>query len=213
MSDTYDHLFKLLLVGDSGVGKTSILMRFTAGSFEEDVRNTVGVDLKVKIINFRGKKIKLTLWDTAGQERFRTLTSAYYRGAHGIILAYDITSRDSFENLQHWLNEIDIYSTNESCVKMLVGNKCDLAAERQVSKKEGASFAREKHMLFIEASAKTKDGIQQTFDELIQKVLDSPELSEDGSSSSSGMSGGGNGSSSMRLDRDNQQYQGGGCCG
>src|SRR4051794_14346761 len=112
-AETYDHLFKLLLVGDSNVGKTSLLLRFTQGSFNESVRNTVGVDLRVKMVNYRGKKLKLTIWDTAGQERFRTLTSAYYRGAHGVILVYSINDRDSFTNLSHWLKEIDIYSTNE----------------------------------------------------------------------------------------------------
>jgi len=170
----------------------------------------VGVDLKVKMVNFRGQKLKLTIWDTAGQERFRTLTSAYYRGAHGIILVYDITARDSFENLQHWLSEVDIYSTNESCVKLLVGNKTDEAASRAVSKKEGQQFAREHNMLFIEASAKTQDGIAQAFDELIQKILDVPALLQDESAQGSA----GSASASMRLDNDAGQYrQGGGSCG
>lgn len=125
VSDTYDHLFKLLLVGDSNVGKTSLLLSFTTDSYKENVRNTVGVDLKVKIVKHpaTGKTLKLTIWDTAGQERFRTLTSAYYRGAHGIILVYDVTNSESFTNIKHWLNEVDIYSTNEECVRMLIGNK------------------------------------------------------------------------------------------
>ena len=106
MAYEYDHLFKLLLVGDSGVGKTSILLSFTQDAFQEDVKNTVGVDLKVKLHRFREKMLKLTIWDTAGQERFRTLTSSYYRGAHGIILVYDITSRGSYTNVTEWLKEI-----------------------------------------------------------------------------------------------------------
>lgn len=184
--ESYEHLFKLLLVGDSGVGKTSILLSFTQGDFKDNVRNTVGVDLKVKMMNFRGQKLKLTIWDTAGQERFRTLTSAYYRGAHGIILVYDICSRDSFENLTHWLKEIDIYSTNEDAIKLLIGNKMDKDAERQVPKKEGSQFAREHGMLFIEASAKTQEGVVQAFQELLAKILDVPSLlSAEGASSSS----------------------------
>ncbi len=122
----YNHLLKLLRVCDSGVGKTSLLLQFAAGDFNADSRPTVGVDLKVKLMKLRGKTLKLTIWDTAGQERFRTLTSAYYRGAHGIILVYDVTSRESFDNIKDWLKEIDIYSTNEEAVKMLIGNKTDL---------------------------------------------------------------------------------------
>jgi len=172
----YDYLFKLLLVGDSGVGKTSLLLRFATSEFREAVNSTVGVDLKVKLVNFRGKRLKLTIWDTAGQERFRTLTSAYYRGAHGIILVYDISKRDSFEHVKDWLKEIEIYSTNEDAVIMLVANKIDKDSERQVSKEEGKAFARSRNMLFIEASAKTEQGVQDAFDELVQKILDVPSL-------------------------------------
>jgi Ras-related protein Rab-18 len=125
---------------------------------------------------------------------------------------YDITARDSFENLQHWLSEVDVYSTNESCVKMLIANKSDQAASRTVSKKEGQAFAREHNMLFIEASAKTQDGIQQAFDELLQKILDVPALLEEEGSAGAGS---GSGSASMRLDRDAGQPRagGGGSCG
>lgn len=211
MTEVYDHLFKILLVGDSGVGKTCILLRFTAGEFREDTRNTVGVDLKVKMVHARGKKLKLTIWDTAGQERFRTLTSAYYRGAHGIVLVYDVTSRESFENVQHWLKEIDIYSTNESCVKLLVANKIDDAARRAVSKKEGSAFARANAMLFIECSAKTQDGIQQAFDEVVQKMLEAPQLSGDSAADMGASSGGA--SAGMRLDDSSSRQQGGSCGG
>jgi Ras-related protein Rab-18 len=175
----YDHLCKLILVGDSGVGKTSMLLRFVEGEWQDgETRSTVGVDLKVKMMNFRGTKLKLTIWDTAGQERFRTLTSAYYRGAHGIILVYDITDRKSFENVKEWLAEVDIYSTHDNVVKMLVGNKIDKESERVVSKEEGMAFARSNAMLFIESSAKTEEGVQQAFEELIQKILESPNLLE-----------------------------------
>jgi Ras-related protein Rab-18 len=182
---TYDHIFKLLLVGNSGVGKTSILLRFASGEFKDSIRNTIGVDLKVKFVQFNDKVLKLTIWDTAGQERFRTLTSAYYRGAHGIILVYDITDLDSFNTIKNnWLNEIDLYSTNDHAVKLLIGNKTDQSNARQVAKSEAAQFAREHEMLFIEASAKTQEGINQAFDELIAKILETPQLVNDGNSNS-----------------------------
>lgn len=164
------------------------------------------------MLHLHGRKLKLTIWDTAGQERFRTLTSAYYRGAHGIVLVYDITNRESFENIQHWLREIEIYSTNEDCVKLLIGNKIDDAANRTVSKKEGSAFAREHNMLFIEASAKTQDGINQAFEEVLQKILESPALLENEKDGTSGGSSSG-ASATMRLDRDNGQQRQGGSCG
>lgn len=208
MEQSYDYLFKLLLVGDSGVGKTSLLLRFTQNEFSPDTRNTVGVDLKVKMVNFRGNRLKLTIWDTAGQERFRTLTSAYYRGAHGIILVYDISDRKSFINVKEWLEEIDIYSTNEAAIKLLVGNKIDKDSMRQVSKEEGNEFARANSMLFIESSAKTEEGVQQAFDELIQKVLDVPSLL-DGQGPNKGP---GKGVSVNYADTDSNSAASGYCC-
>ncbi|XP_027772217.1 ras-related protein RABC1 isoform X2 [Solanum pennellii] len=124
-SPEFDYLFKLLLIGDSGVGKSSLLLSFTSDAFE-DLSPTIGVDFKVKHVTLGGKKLKLAIWDTAGQERFRTLTSSYYRGAQGIIMVYDVTRRDTFTNLSDiWAKEIDLYSTNQECIKMLVGNKVD----------------------------------------------------------------------------------------
>ncbi|SPQ96301.1 Ras family [Plasmodiophora brassicae] len=175
-SSGYDYLFKLLLVGDSGVGKTNILLSFTGHSFETDIKSTIGVDLKLKILKLRNKTIKLTLWDTAGQERFRTLTSAYYRGAQGIVLVYDVTRRQTFQNIQEWIKEVDLYTTTDSIVKMLVGNKIDLEGERQVSKEDGRQFAKENGMLFIETSARTNVGVANAFEELVLKILDSPAL-------------------------------------
>jgi len=205
----YDHLLKLLLVGDSSVGKTSLLLRYTQGDFKDAVRNTVGVDLKVKMVNFRGKKLKLTIWDTAGQERFRTLTSAYYRGAHGIVLVYDISSRQSFEDIKEWLKEVDVYSTNAEAVKMLVGNKTDREPQREVTKEQGAAFARANNMLFIEASAKTQSGVELAFEELIQKILDVPALLSGDGKDTAGAAG----SVNVRAQFDDEGQSAGMCGG
>ena len=128
-------------------------------------------------MNWHGKLIRATVWDTAGQEKFRSLTSSYYRGTHGIVLVYDVTNRGSFDHVQDWLNEISTYCGEDDCVLLLVGNKIDLES-REVSTAEGEAYARAKGMVFIETSAKTTVGIRQTFDELVQKVLDNPTLAE-----------------------------------
>ncbi|XP_042065939.1 ras-related protein RABC1 [Salvia splendens] len=176
----FDYLFKLLMIGDSGVGKSSLLLSFTSDAFEE-LSPTIGVDFKVKHVTLGGKKLKLAIWDTAGQERFRTLTSSYYRGAQGIIMVYDVTRRDTFTNLSDiWAKEIDLYSTNQDCIKMLVGNKVDKESERVVSKKEGIDFAREYGCLFIECSAKTRVNVEQCFEELVLKILETPSLLAEG---------------------------------
>ncbi|ERN08815.1 ras-related protein RABC1 [Amborella trichopoda] len=177
----FDYLFKLLLIGDSGVGKSSLLLSFTSDTFD-DLSPTIGVDFKIKMLTLGGKRLKLAIWDTAGQERFRTLTSSYYRGAQGIILVYDVTRRETFTNLSDvWAKEVDLYSTNQDCIKMLVGNKVDKESERVVTKKEGIAFAREYGCLFIECSAKTRVNVQQCFEELVLKILDTPSLLAEGS--------------------------------
>ncbi|CAK7346863.1 unnamed protein product [Dovyalis caffra] len=178
----FDYLFKLLLIGDSGVGKSTLLLSFTSNNFE-DLSPTIGVDFKVKHVTLGGKKLKLAIWDTAGQERFRTLTSSYYRGAQGIIMVYDVTRRETFTNLSEiWAKEIDLYSTNQDCIKMLVGNKVDKESERVVAKKEGIDFAREYGCLFLECSAKTRVNVEQCFEELVLKILETPSLLAEGSS-------------------------------
>ena len=169
-SSDYDHLFKLLLIGDSSVGKTSILLSFTTDIYIDKDKPTIGVDLKVKLLVHNNKKLKLTIWDTAGQERFRTLTSAYYRGANAILLVYDITNRKSFDSIKEWLREVNDYCTSDNVIKMLVGNKVDKNDQRVVQKSEAIEFARSNNMLFIETSAKTQTGITQCFHELVQKV-------------------------------------------
>lgn len=173
--ESYDVLLKVLMIGDSDVGKSSILLRFTDDTYNDEQPVTIGVDFKIKLVEFGGKKVNLTIWDTAGQEKFRSLTSSYYRGTQGIILAYDVTRRDSFDNLEGWLSEIETYTTNPDVVKLLVGNKVD-KENREVSREEAAAFARSKAMLFIECSAKTRLGVQQAFEELVMKILETPTL-------------------------------------
>jgi len=164
-----------------GVGKSSILQQFTDGYFSENLQSTIGVDFKVKVMTVLGpddkpKRIKVTIWDTAGQERFRTLTSSYYRGAQGIIMVYDVSRKDTFESLNMWLQEIEQFSMNggKDVVKLLVGNKID--QQRVVDRGTANAWARNKGMLFMEASAKTKEGISQVFNEVVQKVLENPNL-------------------------------------
>ncbi|XP_062517719.1 ras-related protein Rab-18-like [Corticium candelabrum] len=168
---------KILTVGNSGTGKSSLILRFTDDKFDPDIAATIGVDFKTKHLTVHGNKAKLALWDTAGQERFRTLTPAYYRGAHGVILVYDCSSRDTFENLSVWLNELDTYATKKNIVKMLIGNKID-KPNRVITRAEGERFARKHAMLFVEASAKTCEGVELAFEELVEKIIETPELWE-----------------------------------
>ena len=131
MTTEYDYLFKLLLIGDSGVGKSCLLLRFADDTYTDSYISTIGVDFKIRTVDLDTKTIKLQIWDTAGQERFRTITSSYYRGAHGIIIVYDITDKESFDNVRQWLFEIDRYASENVC-KLLVGNKSDLGSKRAV---------------------------------------------------------------------------------
>lgn len=147
--------------------------------------STIGVDFRVKTVTMGGKTSKLTIWDTAGQERFRTLTSSYYRGCHGIILVFDVNDRDSFTHLQAWLEEFELYTTTASAAKLLVGNKIDIKGQREVSVEEATAFARKQAMMYIEASAKTREGVRQSFEEVVQKILDTPQLLQEGTATHS----------------------------
>jgi len=168
---TYDLLFKLLLIGDSGVGKTCILFRFSDDAFNTTFISTIGIDFKIKTIELRGKKIKLQIWDTAGQERFHTITTSYYRGAMGIMLVYDITNAKSFDNIAKWLRTIQEHA-NVEVEKMILGNKCDMDDKRVISKERGETIARENGVKFLETSAKTNVNIERAFQELSEAILD-----------------------------------------
>jgi len=168
---------KVLIIGESGVGKSSLLLRFVDDTFDPEQPATIGVDFKVTTLSVDGNKVKLAIWDTAGQERFRTLTPSYYRGAQGVIFVYDVSNRSSYDRLQHWLTELETYSTKSDVVKMLVANKID-REKREVGREEGLKFARKHCMLFIEASAKTRESVQCAFEELVEKVIQTPGLWE-----------------------------------
>jgi len=162
MNPEYDYLFKLLLIGDSGVGKSCLLLRFADDTYTESYISTIGVDFKIRTIELDGKTIKLQIWDTAGQERFRTITSSYYRGAHGIIVVYDVTDQESFNNVKQWLQEIDRYAS-ENVNKLLVGNKCDLTNKKVVDYTSAKEYADQLGIPFLETSAKNATNVEQAF--------------------------------------------------
>ncbi|XP_053575008.1 ras-related protein Rab-19 [Bombina bombina] len=161
--DPFDFLFKIILIGDSNVGKTCVVHRFHSGNFSDKQQNTIGVDFTVRSLNIEGKKVKVQVWDTAGQERFRTITQSYYRSAHGAIIAYDITRRQTFESIPHWIHEAEKYGA-ANLMLMLIGNKSDLLEKRQVLFEEACTLA-EKHGLLavLETSAKESHNVEEVF--------------------------------------------------
>ncbi|XP_033212553.1 ras-related protein Rab-18-B-like [Belonocnema kinseyi] len=168
---------KILIIGETDTGKSSILIRFVDDEFNEKLSNTIGVDYKSKEIDVDGNLVRLAMWDTAGQERFRTLSPSYYRDAQGAILVYDVTDRTTFNKLENWLKELETYCRTNNVVKMVVGNKID-KPNRQVSRDEGMQFARRHKTLYVESSAKTADGIKCCFEELVRKIIQTPGLWE-----------------------------------
>jgi len=158
----YDHVFKLVVVGDQGVGKSSLLLNFLDGSFDRGQATTIGVDLKIKTIRLHGKTIKLQIWDTAGQERFRNIIPSYYRGAHGCIVVYDTTDADSFDKVRQWLHEIE-RQADASVSKLIVGNKCDLTSQRAVPVETAEEFASSLSIQLLETSAKNATNVEAAF--------------------------------------------------
>ena len=157
LNPEYDYLFKLLLIGDSGVGKSCLLLRFADDTYTESFISTIGVDFKIRTVEIDNKIIKLQIWDTAGQERFRTITSSYYRGAHGIIVVYDIGDKETFKNVNMWFTEITRYAS-ENVNRILVGNKSDVE-DRGVTYDEGKEISDTLGVKFLETSAKTSSNV------------------------------------------------------
>ncbi|XP_049852068.1 ras-related protein rab-11.1-like [Schistocerca gregaria] len=167
--DTYDYLFKIVLVGDSGVGKSNLLSRFTKGEFYEDTKSTIGVEFAVKSLKIESKVIKAQIWDTAGQERYRAITSAYYRSAVGAMLVYDISKKETFDNIERWLTELRQH-TDSNVTLMLVGNKLDLKHLREVNEDRAKSYAEENGLHLVETSAKDNMAVEYAFQKLVTEI-------------------------------------------
>lgn len=165
----YDYLFKLLLIGDSGVGKSCLLLRFAEDTYTESFISTIGVDFKIRTLELDGAAAKLQIWDTAGQERFRTITSSYYRGTHGIIVVYDVTDAGSFASVSSWLQEVERYAAEDVNI-LLVGNKADMAAQRQVEYAAGKEFAEKLGVPFLETSAKDNTNVEAAFVTMARQI-------------------------------------------
>ncbi|XP_077252248.1 ras-related protein RIC2 [Tasmannia lanceolata] len=167
--DDYDYLFKLVLIGDSGVGKSNLLSRFTRNEFSLESKSTIGVEFATRSLNVDGKVIKAQIWDTAGQERYRAITSAYYRGAVGALLVYDVTRHSTFENVERWLKELRDH-TDPNIVVMLIGNKSDLRHLVSVSTEDGKSFAERESLYFMETSALESTNVDNAFAEVLTQI-------------------------------------------
>jgi len=200
---SYDFLIKLLLIGVSGVGKSCLLLRFSDDSFTTSFITTIGIDFKIKTIELDGKRIKLQIWDTAGQERFRTITTAYYRGAMGILLVYDVTDEQSFQNIRNWIRNIEQHAA-DNVDKILVGNKCDMISEKVVETTRGQALADEYSIKFFETSAKSNINVVESFtaiaSDIKKRLMDAPN-----------QTGGG---ASIKIDAKNQNQKpdSGKCC-
>ncbi|KAJ8484231.1 hypothetical protein OPV22_016716 [Ensete ventricosum] len=167
--EEYDYLFKVVLIGDSGVGKSNLLSRFTRNEFCLESKSTIGVEFATRTLQVEGRTIKAQIWDTAGQERYRAITSAYYRGALGAILVYDVTKPTTFENVSRWLKELrDHADTN--IVIMLIGNKTDLKQLRAVTSEDAQSYAEKEGLSYIETSALEATNVEQAFQLILAEI-------------------------------------------
>ncbi|CAL9173050.1 unnamed protein product [Musa hybrid cultivar] len=168
-AEEIDYVFKIVVIGDSAVGKTQLLGRFTKDEFFLDSKSTIGVEFQTRTLVLNRKRIKAQIWDTAGQERYRAITSAYYRGALGAMLVYDITKRQTFDHVVRWIDELRANADN-SIVVMLIGNKSDLAKNRVVSTEDAMEFAEEQGLFFSEASALSGDNVETAFLRLLEEI-------------------------------------------
>lgn len=167
--DEYDYLFKVVLIGDSGVGKSNLLSRFTRNQFNLESKSTIGVEFATRSIKCDNKTIKAQIWDTAGQERYRAITSAYYRGAVGALLVYDISKAVTYENVERWLNELRDHA-DSNIVIMLVGNKSDLRHLRAVPTEQAAALAEKHGLAFIETSALDSTNVELAFQKILTEI-------------------------------------------
>ena len=170
LTEEYDMMFKILLLGDSGVGKSSLLLRYTKNQFNPDIRSTIGVEFGVKFIEIDNIKLKIQIWDTAGMERYRSLTSSYYKGAKGVVIVYDICRKKSFENIDKWINDFKS-KADEDAVILLIGNKSDLIKEREVDTKEAMSKSERIKLAFMETSAKNNENVHKAFFTLFKEIM------------------------------------------
>lgn len=167
--DEYDYLFKVVLIGDSGVGKSNLLSRFTRNEFNLESKSTIGVEFATRSIQVDGRTIKAQIWDTAGQERYRAITAAYYRGAVGALLVYDIAKHLTYENVERWLKELRDHA-DSNIVIMLVGNKSDLRHLRAVPTEEAKAYAERNGLSFIETSALDSTNVEQAFTNILTEI-------------------------------------------
>ena len=184
----YDYIFKIVLIGDTCVGKSCILVRFSDDVFVENYVTTIGVDFRFKTMIINNKIAKIQIWDTAGQERYRSITTAYYRGAAAILICCDSTNKESFYNLNNWIDEIAKY-TDKDVDKLILMNKCDLTEERQIDSSEISKFEKENGVKVMEVSAKTGQGVDKAFEYIIGKLI---EKNEKKSSNTMTLQGGNN---------------------
>jgi len=177
MTESYDYLFKFIVIGDTGTGKSCILHQFIENKFKKNSAHTIGVEFGSRIVEVAGKRVKLQIWDTAGQERFRSVTRSYYRGAAGALLVYDITSRDTYNHLTSWLTDARTLASPEIVV-VLVGNKCDLQEDREVTFLEASRFSQENGLTFLETSALTGEGVEEVFLRCARSIVNKIESGE-----------------------------------
>ena len=176
----YDRIVQILIIGDSSVGKTSLITRYTNGTFKEEYLATVGLDYYSKNQEFNGQTIQIKLWDTAGQERYKALTQNYFRNAEGVLLAFDVTNEESFNNLKDWISSIKINmeAKNIFLPLIIIGNKIDMENDREISKENAENFAKRNNYKYFETSAKTGEGIDEAIKELVNLVLNQNQIDE-----------------------------------
>ncbi|KAK8625400.1 hypothetical protein V6N13_090272 [Hibiscus sabdariffa] len=167
--EEYDYLFKVVLIGDSGVGKSNLLSRFTRNEFCLESKSTIGVEFATRTLQVEGRTVKAQIWDTAGQERYRAITSAYYRGALGALLVYNVTKPTTFENVSRWLKELRDHADSNIMI-MLIGNKTDLKHLRAVAAEDGQSFAEKEGLSFIETSALEATNVEKAFQTILSEI-------------------------------------------